>query len=64
MPRQSSHSVTIRIKEDMYTSLLRKAEENDITLSEYIRAILRKELKEQYDIETRYGYSPSKRVLQ
>jgi predicted CopG family antitoxin len=64
MPHQSSHSVTIRIKEDMYISLLRKAEENDVTLSEYIRAILRKELKEQHDIEERYGYSPSKRVLQ
>ena len=64
MPHQSSHSVTIRIKEDMYTNLLRKAEENNVTLSEYIRAILRKELKEQYDIEERYGYSPSKRVLQ
>ena len=59
-----SHSVTVRMKESMYQDLIKRAELVNVNLSEYIRAIITKEIKEQNEIQKRYGYIPADRVLQ
>jgi post-segregation antitoxin (ccd killing protein) len=59
-----SHSVTVRMKESMYQDLMKRAELVNVNLSEYIRAIITKEIKEQNEIQKRYGYTPADRVLQ
>ena len=59
-----SHSVTVRMKESMYQDLMKRAELVNVNLSEYIRAIIAKEIKEQNEIQKRYGYIPADRVLQ
>jgi post-segregation antitoxin (ccd killing protein) len=59
-----SHSVTVRMKESMYQDLMKRAELVNVNLSEYIRAIITKEIKEQNEIQKRYGYIPADRVLQ
>lgn len=58
-----SHSVTVRMKESMYQDLIKRAELVNVNLSEYIRAIITKEIKEQNEIQKRYGYIPADRVL-
>lgn len=59
-----SHPVTIRMKDKMYEDLIKRAEAANVNLSEYIRAIILKEVKEQDEIQERYGYTPVERVLQ
>lgn len=65
MPRiTQSHHLTIRVTEEIYNTIQKKANITNVTVSEYIRAIIRKELKEQNEIENRYGYDPAGRILQ
>lgn len=67
MPKRKSisydHPLAIRITENMYQQLKSKADFTQLTVTEYIRSILRKELKEQNEIQEKYGYNPAKRVL-
>ena len=58
-----TRGLTIRITENMYEQIAKKAEIAEVTISEYVRNIIRKELKEQNEIQNRYGYDPAKRVL-
>lgn len=60
---KQSRSISLRMTEELYNALAKKAEFTELTISEYIRAILRKEIKEQNEIENRYGYNPARRVL-
>ena len=60
---KQSRSISLRMTEELYTALVKKDEFAELTVSEYIRAILRKEIKEQNEIENRYGYDPARRVL-
>lgn len=62
-PITKTRYLTTRITENMYEQLTQKAELAEVTISEYVRNIIRKELKEQNEIQNRYGYNPAKRVL-
>lgn len=65
MPKKipQSYFLGVRITEVMYKKLYLKATSNNVSLSEYVRAIIKKELQEQDRIQERYGYDPAERVL-
>ena len=55
--------LTTRVTENMYEQIVKKAEIAEVTISEYVRNIIGKELQEQDEIQNRYGYDPANRVL-
>ena len=66
MPSRTSrtYQISVRFPINIYEKLQLKAESTEVTISDYIRAIIQKELQEQDRIQERYGYDPAKRVFE